>query len=583
MQHKLKCLINPLLCGMAMLYLWHVGVVADDNTLPPATFAGPCSTWQPVSDGGFGGTGPYNNEEGFEVIVFDGRLYVGMEGDNELGARLWRTKAGVRVPAQQADWEEVAADGNGDPFGNSSEEQNDHIDSLAEFNSVLYASMANRSGHDWGTLIYSSTTGAANSWHSVIIAGFGYTQNTNFKDMALLSVGGTDWLCGGTGNSESGAQIWCTSDGATWTQKNTSGFGDAANSLVASTGVFSAALYVGISHSTHGNVWRTADLLTWTQVFTSPDRPRVEIVGALGTTMYIAAGAYDGRNHDDPTIRLYRSASGNAGTWLTVTTAITQDVHNTRTIVDGATIYNGGLYIAVMNNTTGVEVWRTTEALTWTPVNTDGFGYTTTFAAELIPFGGYLYAWTSDYTRGQQMRRAACPIAQARAITQTGRVDFPGVGATITLTHGSADVITVSVLPGALPTTQTQQLPVARTYHLSIAPATTTFTADITLAYTAAELASAGAASDSLHLTRWNGTTWEACPPDRRASNPISHTVTCREVIGFSVWAITGKDREPTGVKGILHASSWPPLGGLLLGGIIAVGCLAVWLNHKRA
>ncbi len=49
--------------------------------------------------------------------VYQDRLYLGMEADNSLGARLWRTKVGIAYPGDQADWEEVAADANGLPFG----------------------------------------------------------------------------------------------------------------------------------------------------------------------------------------------------------------------------------------------------------------------------------------------------------------------------------------------------------------------------------------------------------------------------------------------------------------------------------
>ncbi len=182
-----------------------------------------CRGWTQVNDGAFGlgdpsnQSPPYSAEEGFEVLVFKDELYVGMEGDNLLGSRLWRTKAGVVIPSGQSDWEEVAADDNGYPFGVSDTEQNDHIDSLAEFKGYLYASNANRSGSPKGTLVYRSATGASNSWTLVNTAGFGDTKNENFKDMVVFTVASTkastDWLCGGTGNLATGAEVWCTSGG----------------------------------------------------------------------------------------------------------------------------------------------------------------------------------------------------------------------------------------------------------------------------------------------------------------------------------------------------------------------------------
>ncbi|MGC9395858.1 MAG: hypothetical protein ACP5J4_13515 [Anaerolineae bacterium] len=572
--------------GCAVLLLFSLQAVTASDALPPATFAGPCSAWTPVNDGAFGmGTGndgDYSNEEGFEVVVFDGRLYVGMEADNAYGARLWRTKAGVRVPTGQADWEEVAADANGWPFGNPNKEQNDHIDSLAVFQGALYASTANRSGFSPGTLIYSSTTGNPNSWTRVISAGFGDVNNVNFKDMRVFQ----DWLCGGTANDETGAEVWCTQDGAQWEQKNSSGFDVVSNTLIASTGVFSGGLYVGVvSDVISGSVWRTDDLATWTQVFTATDHHRVEIAAPFDGYLYVAAGAYDGRYGGGP-LQLHRSATGDPGSWEEVGQAVGANVDNTRTIVDGATVYNGALYLATMNATDGTEVWRATNGVTWTQQNASGFGVTETFAAQLTTFNGYLYAWTSNYSTGQRVYRTACPICQTRTITGAGRYDFDGAGAHITLTAGLPEAITVCVRPGAPPTAQTTSLPVARAYHLAAAPATEPFTGDLTLHYTPEELAASEiVTATSIYLARWTGSTWEACPETGRARDVAARTVTCRNVSDFSTWAIAGEGGTPTRVRARAHTRATRPAlgswhGGLLL--VLAYVAVHTWVTKSR-
>ncbi len=188
---------------------------------------GKCSDWSPANEGAFGlGTGVDNNydqEEGFELVVYKEQLYVGMEADNSLGARIWRTKAGITVPINQDDWEEVAADANSKPFGVDNVTQNDHIDSLVEFKGYIYASTANGGNSTFGTRIFRSSTGNPGSWEDSIgglSPGFGDVNNTNFKDMIVFRSGGTDWLCGGTHNSTTGAQVWCTTDGTSWTKKN---------------------------------------------------------------------------------------------------------------------------------------------------------------------------------------------------------------------------------------------------------------------------------------------------------------------------------------------------------------------------
>jgi hypothetical protein len=578
-------------CAALMLLAWYG--TATSNALPPDTFAGPCSVWVPVNDGAFGvGTGPsssdYDNEEGFEVVVFNDQLYVGMEADNAYGARLWRTKAGIRVPTGQADWEEVAADANGWPFGNSVVTQNDHIDSLAVFQGVLYASTANRSGFSPGTLVYSSATGVPNSWTRVISAGFGDANNVNFKDMVVFTVDATEWLCGGTANNATGAEVWCTQDGRQWEQKNVSGFGLAPNILIASTGVFSGVLYVGVADIViGGSVWRTDNLATWTQVFTSTDHTRVEIAAPFDGYLYIAEGTYDGRYGGGP-LHIYRSPTGDSGSWVVVGQAVSADFNNTRTIVDGATVYNGALYLATMNTVNGAQVWRTTDGVTWTQQNASSFGIEETFAAQLIPFNGYLYAWTSNYATGQRVYRTACPICQMQAIAGTGRIDFDGVGASITLTAGLPDlsglpeVITICVQPDAPSTAQTATLPVARAFHLAVAPTTATFTADVSLSYTPEEFAVSDISDEaSTYLARWDGSAWVNCPEIDRARDVTAHTVICRGITTFSTWAIAGEDGGPTRVRVLATRPTsrlWP--GALVI--VLACTLVCQWISKGR-
>ena len=575
--------------------VWHTAAAGEP--LPPDTFAGPCSAWVPVNDGAFGtGTGPnstdYSGEEGFEVVVFNNQLYVGMEADNAYGARLWRTNAGIRVPTGQADWQEVIADEDGNPFDNPNKEQNDHIDSLAVFQGALYASTANRSGYNLGTLVYSSTTGNPGSWTQVISAGFGDVHNANFKDMQIFQ----GWLCGGTWNERNGAQVWCTADGAQWVQKNHSGFGitgdDNTVTTVWSGHVYSNALYFGVHQALDcsgstclpvsvGVLYRTSDVTvaspTWTRVFTGVlESYRVDILGDLDGYLYVATRKPEG-------IAIYRSICGTPGTWIQVNQdGMNGNPANTGTVVDGATVYNGALYVAVNNTTTGVEIWRTTGDLQptgwvdWEPVGSSGLDDPENYYSEMVPFNGYLYAWTSNYTTGQHVYRAACPICQTRAIAGSGRFDFDGVGASITVTAGSLGTLTVCTRPGAPPTAQIDARPVARTYHITGTPETSIFTADVTLSYTPQELDASDIGDEaSVYLARWTGSTWESCPETDRARDAAAHTVTCHNVGEFSTWAIAGEGAFPTRLR-IL--TIWPAMGvggGALL---LALACVAVYV-----
>jgi hypothetical protein len=366
--------------------------------------------WIQVNDDAFGlaSDGNYQREESFEVLVFNQQLYVGMEADNSLGARLWRSKAGVGLPAGQDDWEEVVADENGFPFGASDaltlSVRDDHIDSLAMFNEVLYVSTANISG----TMVYSSTTGDPLTWTRVIPAGFGDPANTNLKDMHVFN----GYLCGGTQNATSGAQVWCTHDGATWQQKNVSGFGDAGNRGIWSGAVFRNMLYVGTHHvegdTETGHLYRTknlTDTVVWEQVYGGvAGSVRVDILGVLDEYLYIATPTISG-------IAVRRSLSGDSGSWERVSTVgMDGSAANRGTVVDGATRDREMLYVAVANHDSGVEVWRTggilqdNRLVDWEQVGTDGLGDSNNVIAQLIVFDDHLCAWTSNYISGQQVR-----------------------------------------------------------------------------------------------------------------------------------------------------------------------------------
>ncbi len=395
---------------------------------PLSTINSSCSAFSQVNNSAFGMSGgpdsSYNGEEGFEVVVFNNQLYLGMEADSSFGARIWRTKAGVVHPTSQADWEEVAADASGYPFGVSNITQNDHIDSLASFNGYIFASTANGGTSKYGTRIFRSTTGAANSWQDAITAygaGFGDVYNTNFKDMQVFQ----GYLCGGTQNWNVGTQVWCTADGTTWTQKNVSGFGatyyNNRTVEVWSGYVYNNALYFGTqnlgsvrSDTTDdvGKLYRTTSLNgtpTWTEVFSGEaGSNRADILGELNGYLYVSTRTSGG-------IAIFRSPNGDAGTWTQVSSAgMNGDTNNLYSVVDNAAIYDNILYVAVSNTAAGLELWRTSGAVVsgslvdWEQVSSNGLGDTNNTHAQLVTFNNNLYAWASNYVTGQEVLCTTC-------------------------------------------------------------------------------------------------------------------------------------------------------------------------------
>ena len=394
-----------------------------------------CTPWKKVNTNGFGlptefdesrkpiapiTDTPFQSEEGFEVLVFNDQLYLGMEGDNALGARLWRTRRGVTAPQSQLDWEEITADAAGYPFGVTDTAQADHIDSLAEFQNWIYASLANRSGNAQGTLVFRSSSGDPGMWVSALDAigpGFGKPQNENFKDMQVFD----DHLCGGTWNETDGAEVWCTPDGHTWQQKNISGFGELSNIIIWSGHVFAGQLYFGVQNTGkaegdgHYRLYRTASLErdpSWEEVFrTELGISRGNILNDINGNLYISAPSEEG-------LLVYRSSSGDAGSWeIANLPGFEHNPENNAILADGAAVYNENLYLGVVNWQTIFTIWRSTgkridntQIEEWVMIPAAGMDDPNNLYVQLAAFNGSLYAWTSNPVSGQQVWRTTCSI-----------------------------------------------------------------------------------------------------------------------------------------------------------------------------
>jgi hypothetical protein len=241
----------------------------------------------------------------------------------------------------------------------------------------------------------------------------------NFKDMQVLD----GWLCGGTQNWVVGTQVWCTEDGTTWVQKNSSGFGDTGyNDLtteVWSGAVFNGALYFGVQNTGGdrgdrgtdiGKLFRATDLdgtPSWTNVYTGESGSyRVDILGGLNDYLYIAERSVAG-------IVVLRSQTGDPGTWTQVNiSGMNGDPGNSSVIVDSSIAHENALLLGVTNSNSGVQMWKTTGTLQgsgplvdWERVGEPGLGDEKNVMAQLISFNAEVYAWTTNYSTGQQVRK----------------------------------------------------------------------------------------------------------------------------------------------------------------------------------
>jgi hypothetical protein len=195
------------------------------------------TTWEQANTDGFGDA---NNERAASMTVFDGYLYVGTK-NSATGSEIWRTADGTS-------WTQANSDG----FGSAA---NDRTYALAPFGGYLYAGTRNRStgGQLW-------RTADGTTWESVITDGFGDTDNDTINVLAAL---GDDFYAGtarGSG-ATTGAELWRSSDGTSWTQVNSDGFGMATNEQINCLAAFGSYYYAGVrNENIGGQVWRTSSI-----------------------------------------------------------------------------------------------------------------------------------------------------------------------------------------------------------------------------------------------------------------------------------------------------------------------------------
>jgi len=226
-------------------------------------------------------------------------------------------------------------------------------------------------------------------WKQVNINGFG-DPDTSF--VSTLDIFG-GYLYAGTWSS----QMWRTADGQTWTQVTPSTW--PTYTAVFDAEPFGSYLYVGTASNNGGEIWRTNGL-TWEQVVTSgfgiTNNYGINALAVFSNTIYAATSAEDG------VMQIYRSASGDAGSWVPVVTdgfggdGVWQDV-----TMD---VYDGYLYVGI--GRAGVaELWRTNDGVTWSPVFTDGLAANNTHVSAMAEFGGAFYIGLRNVTTGGEVWR----------------------------------------------------------------------------------------------------------------------------------------------------------------------------------
>ena len=240
-------------------------------------------------------------------------------------------------------------------------------------------------------------------WKQVNINGFGERPNR----INSLGVFGGYLYAGTFAFRDHGAQLWRTADGLNWTAVMTNGFGVYYNVGIDHLVEFNGKLYAGVWNSTPnppytdtgGEIWRSSDGTSWEPVVQGGfgDRYNGEVMrlAVFNNQIYAATWSYTSTHGAE----IWRSSTGNAGDWTRVITNGLGDATNQAVLT--MEVFNGALYAGTYSwdeNTqrpTGCEVWRTTDGSNWTSVVTAGLGTSNCgTVSSLAAFGDYLYAGT---------------------------------------------------------------------------------------------------------------------------------------------------------------------------------------------
>ncbi|RMD60972.1 hypothetical protein D6833_08865, partial [Candidatus Parcubacteria bacterium] len=243
-------------------------------------------------------------------------------------------------------------------------------------------------------------------WKQVNINGFGDSNN----QVSVLASLGSQLYAGTYKFADHGAQIWRTADGLDWTPVMTNGFGVYYNVGIDHLVEFNGQLYAGVWNSTPnppytdtgGEIWRSSDGTTWESVMQGGfgDRYNGEVIrlGVFNNQIYAATWSYTSTHGAE----IWRSSTGDSGSWSRVVSNGLGDPTN----LAGLTMeeFNGAFYVGTYNwdestnQSNGGEVWRTTDGLTWSTVITGGFGDVDNYAVSALEvFSNSLYAALPNY------------------------------------------------------------------------------------------------------------------------------------------------------------------------------------------
>jgi len=266
------------------------------------------------------------------------------------------------------------------------------VSDLTIYESQLYAGTWNDDiGAIWRT--------DGDTWEQVVSNGFGDDNNYEINNLATYDGS----IYAAASNDVTGTEIWSSSSGnpGSWTQVNSDGFGSAGiwHDVVMDT--FAGYLHIGFGRNDIAELWRW-DGASWTPIFQNglgnPYNTNVSSFAEFQGYLYMGL-----RNVEDGG-QVRRSTDGTS--WSPVITGGLGNVDNGRPY--GLIPFEDNLYLIFSNTETGAEIWRSHDGTQWALVMEKGWGdskntYADYFDKGAAVFNGSLYIGTLNSGNGSQI------------------------------------------------------------------------------------------------------------------------------------------------------------------------------------
>jgi hypothetical protein len=278
-----------------------------------------------------------------------------------------------------------------------------NVTSLAVFNGNLFAGTTSwLSAVPIDSAVYRSKDGK--NWSKVSPYGFG---NPLINNIIYAMVVFQDKLYVGTGGGDAGdlAQLWRTSNGVTWERVDTTSFGNPTNAVVNRLIVYKGKLFAAVFNTEMGiQLYRSAsgNAGSWVKATTVFDDPMYsyQILSSaisFNDTLYVAVEGGGG-------VGVWRSKTGS--TWEKVTPDGLEVIGEFG--AGGFSIYKDQLFWGIENDAIGGQILRSQDGKHWSKVMEGGFGdINNVKISNFMPIGGDLYAFTSNWVSGTEVWRSS--------------------------------------------------------------------------------------------------------------------------------------------------------------------------------